>query len=532
MSEASPPLRLVPPPPEGEDRITRAFSCRGLDDLQSALAAVAASGGPAFRFTALNESEETWLDTDDCRILGAGLTLRVDTSGVQPTARLDEQDRLVQRLELGPLEEAVRAAGSVGDRVRAVAGRHALDRKIELLTRRHRFEGAAGASRIELVFEEFRVVKPLRPGARVAFRLMMVGEAGTIDALAASLESPCELAPAASLVASIQRLEGIEPPAEPDLGSEEVGPGIPVTALAFVNLRRRARSFFRSEPGTRLGDDPEALHDMRVAGRRMRAALGLFEPYLPKRGGSLRRELGRLGRILGAVRDLDVQLEQLAAWKRSGDVAEADAFDAIEAVLVRKRRAARRRMLAALDGVRYERFVVRLREFLQRGPGRRPAAGRIPAAITAWPLVGRRYRAVRKAGERLAAASSPAEFHALRIRAKRLRYALEFHEPLYDGDVSAMIASLTLLQDLLGEHQDAQVAVGHLQTLAAASRRVLPPRALFLMGTIAGRYAHRAAQLRRAFPKTFRKIGGRRWKALKATLAKGAPRPAAPRRPS
>ena len=258
----------------------------------------------------------------------------------------------------------------------------------------------------------------------------------------------------------------IEPLSEPYLGPEAIAPTMPVAALAFVSLRRHTRAFLRHEAGARLGENPEALHDMRVAGRRMRAAIGLFAPYLPKRAEALRRELGRLGRILGVVRDLDVQLDQLTAWRRDAPPPEGPSFDAIEAVLARKRQIARRSLLRTLDGARYDRFKARLCSFLRRGPLRRPATSRNPARLAAPELIGRRYNATRKVGDRLTRESSPVQFHALRIRAKRLRYALEFHQPLYDGEVAAMIESLTALQDLLGEHQDAFVAVGHLEALA------------------------------------------------------------------
>ena len=82
--------------------------------------------------------------------------------------------------------------------------------------------------------------------------------------------------------------------------------------LAYAVLRRQLAVVRDKEPGTRLGEDPEELHDMRVATRRMRAALALFAGVLPVRAQVFREELGWLARMLGAVRDLDVQLEGLA----------------------------------------------------------------------------------------------------------------------------------------------------------------------------------------------------------------------------
>ena len=77
-------------------------------------------------------------------------------------------------------------------------------------------------------------------------------------------------------------------------------------------LRRQLGVLREKEPGTRLGEDIEELHDMRVATRRLRAALALFSTVLPVRAQTFREELGWLGRVLGAVRDLDVQLDGLA----------------------------------------------------------------------------------------------------------------------------------------------------------------------------------------------------------------------------
>ena len=73
---------------------------------------------------------------------------------------------------------------------------------------------------------------------------------------------------------------------------------------------------FRHEAGSIDGSDIEALHDMRVAVRRMRAAVELFRPYLPKEHAAyLRKDLRRLGRALGPARDCDVMLANLEAYR-------------------------------------------------------------------------------------------------------------------------------------------------------------------------------------------------------------------------
>jgi CHAD domain-containing protein len=532
MAEASRSLRLVPPW-EGAGSDLQVYACPSFDHARRAIQAVAASAGSEFAFTGFHERSETWLDTRDALLLGAGLVLRVILGGPFATARLTQAEGdegpiegeglLEQTLPLGPMDTAARSSGPVGDRVRAVAGVRALDRTVALVTRRHVFEGGQAASGVKIVVDETSVRRPSATGRALTCRLTVAGDPAVVEAVATVLRSLCDLAPAPPFIPTILDLAGMERPGGVDFGPETLGPGTAVAELAYVSLRRNARAFFRNEPGTRLGDDPEALHDMRVAGRRMRAAFGLFAPYLPKRAEGLRAELGRLGRLLGAVRDLDVQLERLVSWRRRGDASSRESFDVIEAAVVGRRRMARRRLLKALDTARYGRFVDRLAVFLRRGPGRRPAVGRVAARAKSGELVGRRYRAVRNAGDPLTRDAAPAAFHALRIRAKRLRYALEFYLSLYDGEVKAMIESLAALQDLLGEHQDACVAAGHLESLAAGGRRGLSPKALFLMGSLAARYDRRARALRRAVPKAYRRIRGKRWNALQKTLARGTP---------
>jgi len=83
-----------------------------------------------------------------------------------------------------------------------------------------------------------------------------------------------------------------------------------------ATLRRQFASFVKHEPGARLGEDEEDVHDMRVATRRMRAALRLFRDYLPKRTTArMMRELRWIALALGEVRDLDVLITQIRAWE-------------------------------------------------------------------------------------------------------------------------------------------------------------------------------------------------------------------------
>jgi CHAD domain-containing protein len=219
--------------------------------------------------------------------------------------------------------------------------------------------------------------------------------------------------------------------------------------------------------------------------------------------------------MLGEVRDLDVQLEQLREWEH--DMSDEDVAELAPLVerLAHRYSDARATMLEALDSRRYERTVTGMTDLLKRGPLRRSPASRMPAQVAAPDLVRRRYRPVRKRGDAIGPSSPPGDFHALRIRCKRLRYAVEFLSPLAPEQSERLVAALVEVQDNLGEHQDAQVAMARLREMADEG---LPSRAVFLLGRIDERYERRAAELRAAFPDVYTGIRGKPWKRLRKVL--------------
>jgi inorganic triphosphatase YgiF len=160
---------------------------------------------------------------------------------------------------------------------------------------------------------------------------------------------------------------GLSPEGWADLGSTGVDASLSLGELAFAVLRRQFAAMRAHEPGTRLGEDPEELHDMRVATRRMRAAIKIFQDALPERSRWLREELRHFAGVLGAVRDLDVHIEEVKGLS-SGDGEEDEALAAVVASLERRRAEARGRMLEALDSERYARFESSFAGMLRRGP--------------------------------------------------------------------------------------------------------------------------------------------------------------------
>ncbi|HVX23004.1 MAG TPA: CHAD domain-containing protein [Acidimicrobiales bacterium] len=471
---------------------------------------------------------DRYLDTEDWRMGRAGLVLRTRRRGRREEATLKDlgpagPGGLRERLEVsedlpeGGLDQ-LGPDGPVGWRLRAVAGRRPLRQVLEVRTRRRPFSLRVGGDEIaELALDETVVdVGPDQPPVRL--RRVEVEAVPrwvrALEPLVRDLQANCGLQPAtlSKFEAGLLAL-GAEIPGPPDLGPTDVSGRSTFGELAFAVVRRHLGVLLAKEPGTRLGEDIEELHDMRVATRRLRAALDLFVTALPVRVTALRDELRWLAAVLGAVRDLDVQIDTM---DRTEEPAAAGDLDHLRRLLEEERQAARTAMLEALDSPRWERLAAGLVALAQQGPNRRSAGARQPATLAVPPLVLDRHRAVVKAARKARRSGVPADFHRLRIRCKRLRYSLEFVGGVYGGRTDRFTRRLAKVQDALGLMQDAEVAGQRLHDLAVGND--LPPATVFAMGGVAERYRRQAAELLATMPGHLKVLGGKEWDDLAAHM--------------
>lgn len=207
--------------------------------------------------------------------------------------------------------------------------------------------------------------------------------------------------------------------------------------------------------------DVEGVHQMRVALRRLRSALGLFAPVLDQaRVAPLVQELRWLNDPLGRKRDLDVFLaETLSPLRRELD--DVKALQHLGIILEDRRAAAQVALDSALRSPRLAAMrlgFARLADAVADGTALADAtlAG-LPADRFAAAVLQRRRRKVKKLGRQHAELAIES-LHELRIRAKKLRYAAEFFRPLFSKkDTRRFIAALSRLQDCLGALNDADV---------------------------------------------------------------------------
>ena len=471
---------------------------------------------------------DTYLDTADRRLDRAGYSVRlrrVRGRAAKATLKsLDDAavDGLRSRLELEEdmdVDEPAAIAGApgtVGRRVRALIGSRNLVPLFDVQTRRRIFPLAtAGTPSGELLLDETAIREP---NGRILGRLHRVeieippDAVDSVTPLVRMLQTACGLQPAvltkyeAALAASGRMRMQPE-----DFGRTRIEPPDTIGQVGLAVLRRQCAALLAHEPGTRLGDDIEELHDMRVASRRLRAAIALFREHLPADAERLRPELAWLGQTIGAVRDLDVQLERLAG---------EDALAPLRALLEEERALARADMLQAFDSPRYARLLSRFAAMLRSRSG-----SRTDAALTIAPdLVERRHRALRKAMRRTGPDAEAAAYHRARIAGKRYRYALEFLADVYPGETKRLVRRAVAFQDLLGTYQDAHVAITRLQSIAHDRGGELGPDVVFAMGGLAGRYAASMAEAREKVGGAYKRLEGREWKRFHKRIEDGRPR--------
>jgi CHAD domain-containing protein len=227
-------------------------------------------------------------------------------------------------------------------------------------------------------------------------------------------------------------------------------------------VRAQRQALAAHELGTRQGTDPEELHQMRTAVRRLRAILRAVRPALEPGLAPLGRELRWLGAGLGKARDLDVLRAYLGTELGSLTTSEAAATRRVLRQLDGERTRAGAAVRATLASARYTRLRRRLDEALRR---RQLTNGDLSVAR----IARRQFKKLRKAVRGLPKAPTDDQLHAVRVRIKRARYAAELARAKVGRPAKRFINKAGQLQDILGEHQDAVVAEVRLSALLKAT---------------------------------------------------------------
>ena len=275
-----------------------------------------------------------------------------------------------------------------------------------------------------------------------------------------------------------------------DRPAEKVAPAPSLRLRAAQVIDEQRVKMFAQVAAAVDGRDPEGVHDMRVATRRLRAALKVFTPWLdPDDLARLAPSMRTLTRALGRVRELDVLRLRLSGLAAQATPQRALAIECVDTRLARRRSRARARMMAAFAKVDLDRLDGRLQRLVaQLGRHHDPAsvpadtsldapsidavaaahAPQAPAA--AHPvdapidvLLAALAPAVLEEARDVSLADLPVEIgtrhsaealHRVRIAAKKLRYTLEIVAPYLGAGGSAAVKRLRGAQEKLGDFHD------------------------------------------------------------------------------
>ena len=320
---------------------------------------------------------------------------------------------------------------------------------------------------------------------------LLAGDSGDLYALALQLADNATLVPELDSKAERgYRLYLDQSPQPAKAGSLTLEAAAdPLEALRLIALDCLAH-IQQNHAGALASDDPEYIHQMRVATRRLRAALRLFAPLLPESlADSLLPPLRQLTEVLGRARDLDVLMSQIVAPVAAALPGEPRLTD-LAGVVAERLFQARQEAGLALRQPAYGRLMLLAGSSLHQVHGGSATAQDAPSLLQ---FADRRLRRLQRRVLQLAASARgdhPASLHALRIATKRLRYGVEFFASLLPRRrVQASLALLAALQEDLGQLNDLASAGAVLMACASHDHHLR--EAVTLVGGWHGpRYAH------------------------------------------
>jgi CHAD domain-containing protein len=217
------------------------------------------------------------------------------------------------------------------------------------------------------------------------------------------------------------------------------------------------------EQGTKLGEDIEELHDMRVATRRMRSAFDIFRPaFNPKIMKRYQKGLRNIGRALGEVRDMDVILEKGLRYQQKLSKSERPGLDPLINDWKLSIDSKRSKLIKHLQSESFNQFKRNFNGFLQtsmgeKGVGNSGIEGLSRIRDILPILVYSRYAAV-NTYETILPTATVNQLHALRIEFKKFRYTLEYFKEILNDSATIIINEIKQYQDHLGDLHDADVA--------------------------------------------------------------------------
>jgi CHAD domain-containing protein len=461
-----------------------------------------------------------YYDTADLRLLAAGITLRRRTGGGDAGWHLKLPAAPGSREEIQlPPGRAGRVPAELADLVRARTRGVALVpvATITTLRRMSTLVGAHGESLAEVADDSVRAVARRDrgdSGHAIEWReieVELTGGDGALLAAADRLLRHTGLQRSARS-AKLERVLGERPRAS--AGPAEPTRSASASEVIGAYLRSESEQLKSLDPKVRRAE-PDSVHQMRVASRRLRSALGSFGAVVSRpQTDHLAAELRWLSGVLGEARDAEVQAERLGEQVRRSEAGEliGPVEARVQAYGADARAASMKAVSAALKSARYYALLDELDQLtadLPPGPAAGdPARQALPAAVSrSYRKMRRRMRAALKAP---AGTPREAALHQARKAAKQARYAAEAVAPVLGRDAARFGKRMKKLQTVLGDHQDTVVARQLARRLSVSAQQA--GESAFSYGLFYGRDACEGARLQAKAANTWQDASRRRYR--------------------
>ena len=418
----------------------------------------------------------TYFDTTDYRLLAEKITLRKreggDDAGWHMKLPAGEDTRTEIQL---PPDESTDVPSPLASLIRAVIRGHDLVPVALIITDRERtrLNGENGVLLAEVVSDTVIACKADGSGESTWQEVEVEQGAGG-QALADAIESVLLDAGLERSASPSKLKRALGTSVTPYVGHEvTTGKASNPRILLRNYLIEQLRALVAADLGTRRSDD-EAVHDFRVAARRIRSALQSYAGHSPKTD-DLITDLRWIGGKFGDARDVEVQWERLV--ERLGEIDEMPEREAVRARIDEyfsaRGETAQETALEALDSERYTTLLDRLDEYVGDLEFD-TAAHRVGKKASARELAHTLRHLAHKVGKRVdhvfdadTRTERDERMHRARKGAKRMKYAIEVMEPVSKSRAKRALKHFSHFQDVLGEHQDSVVAQHHLLEIAA-----------------------------------------------------------------
>jgi len=410
--------------------------------------------------------EAEYYDTDDLRLIRAGITVRRrrggDDAGWHLKLPLGDAPR--REIQLPPGQPGRQVPGELAELVRVHTRGEPLRPVARITTKRQRLTllDQAGESLAEVMADDVSA-QTLGDTTTVSgwheVEVELTGGSRQLLKAACKLLRRDGLRPAGRSAKLERALEGQlpEPARQVPLTSSS-----PAGQVVLAYLQTHAEALKSLDPMVRR-DEPDAVHQMRVATRRVRSTLRSFG-HIIRRDGTQRlaAELKWLGTMLGQARDGEVLAGHLQAelHQTPEELVIGPVQGRVQGYFASVRAGARTALLGALDSPRYFSLLEELDKLIAEPPLTPQAA--MPSAKVLPVAVRRPYRQVRqrmrRARQARAGQSADVALHQARKAAKRARYASEAMTPAIGPKARRFAKQMKKVQSVLGDHQDAVIA--------------------------------------------------------------------------